>query len=255
MNGERLAAAFLGGRPPLIVARDRVRSTNALAKELAREVGAVSGVFVADEQTGGRGRGERVWASPPGGIYVSILFALDAPDDPVRLGLVPIAAGVAAAEALREVSGTPVSLRWPNDLDGARGKVGGVLVEAGFAPGRPELAVAGFGINVGRPPPVADARIPPDALPGDVSREAAAAAIFRAFERTRRLSAGDIAARWDRLSPSGRGCRCAVRLRDGVELVGETVGLDRTGAIRVRAGGSVRIVHASDAVVIRHRAV
>lgn len=124
-------------------------STNADAAALA-ETGASEGVVVlADLQTAGRGRLGRSWSSPPGaGIYASVLLR---PDSPVAR-LLSIAAGVAIAEAIEDVTGLGPTVKWPNDvyLDGgghAARKVAGILTESGVTRGE-TWVVVGFGINV-----------------------------------------------------------------------------------------------------------
>jgi BirA family biotin operon repressor/biotin-[acetyl-CoA-carboxylase] ligase len=124
-------------------------STNADAAALA-ESGAPEGVIVvADLQTAGRGRLGRSWSSPPGvGIYASVLFRPGA--NVARL--LPLAAGVAIAEAIEDVTGLPPALKWPNDvyLDGgghSPRKVAGILAEARGS-GAEAWVVVGFGINV-----------------------------------------------------------------------------------------------------------
>lgn len=139
-----------------------VESTNDLALQAA-QAGARYGAWVADAQTAGRGRGGHTWHSAAGdGLYVSALFTPRLPASaslPARLSLT---AGLAAWEAIREVTGITADIRWPNDLvtrpvgvpERSR-KLGGVLVEAAF--GAPEqtarqsmlrYAVIGIGINV-----------------------------------------------------------------------------------------------------------
>ena len=135
-----------------------VRSTNDLALEAALR-GAHFGAWVADAQTAGRGRGGHSWHSGPGdGLYVSALFTPRLPASAVNLSLVT---GLAAWEAIREISGVVTDIRWPNDLvtrPAANGdftrKLGGILVETAAAPmdaGQPAMlryAVIGIGINV-----------------------------------------------------------------------------------------------------------
>jgi len=71
--------------------------------------------FLADEQLAGRGRGDHGWVSVAGeGLYVSVLLRPQIPSRICRF--LPLAAGLAAAEAIRAVSGLIVDLRWPNDL-------------------------------------------------------------------------------------------------------------------------------------------
>ena len=77
-----------------------------------------------------RGAGAAItWHSAAGeGLYVSVLLRPRLPA--ARLPLLPLAAGLAAAEAIRAVSGLDVDLRWPNDLLIGPRKAGGILVEA-----------------------------------------------------------------------------------------------------------------------------
>ena len=106
-------------------------STNDLALAAAQS-GQKHGVWVADAQTAGRGRGGHAWLSAPGdGLYVSALFSPCLPATAFDLSL---AAGLAAWDAVRDVTGILADIRWPNDLmtRDARcsRKLGGVLVEA-----------------------------------------------------------------------------------------------------------------------------
>ncbi len=106
---------------------------------------------VAEHQSAGKGRQGRGWASPAGaGLWLSVVIDIAAVA-PARRGLLPLAAGLAASDALTEVTGLAVLLKWPNDLviDGPApggapgpGKLGGLLVEAG------PQAIVGCGINV-----------------------------------------------------------------------------------------------------------
>lgn len=122
-------------------------STNSDAMTAAREGAPHGSVFFADEQTAGRGRGDHAWHSAAGqGLYVSVLMRLAIPA--VRLPLLPLAAGLAAADAIRAASGLTIDLRWPNDLLIGPRKAGGILVETQTDSGLLAFSVAGIGINV-----------------------------------------------------------------------------------------------------------
>lgn len=129
---------------------DSVGSTNQLALEAAA-AGAGGGVWVADEQTAGRGRGGHGWLSAAGdGLYVS---ALVIPRIPLSHAMrIPLATGLAAQAAVAEATGMAADIRWPNDLMLGERKFGGVLVESSSEAGAhdPKLrfAVIGVGINV-----------------------------------------------------------------------------------------------------------
>jgi BirA family biotin operon repressor/biotin-[acetyl-CoA-carboxylase] ligase len=124
-------------------------STQDRAVALAREGAPEGTVVVARHQTRGRGRLDRSWASPEGGLYCSIV--LPRPSD--HPGLLPLTVGARLASALRETYGVPVSLKWPNDLliveDGrpAR-KLAGILTDEVASPTLGRVVVTGIGLNV-----------------------------------------------------------------------------------------------------------
>jgi BirA family transcriptional regulator, biotin operon repressor / biotin---[acetyl-CoA-carboxylase] ligase len=130
-----------------------VGSTNALALEAAQR-GAPNGcVYVADEQTAGRGRGGHGWHSAAGdGLYVSVLLRPKmALVDALWLSL---STGLAVQTAISHVTGLAADIRWPNDLLIGNRKCAGVLVESSAAASQSANAtmlrhvVIGVGINV-----------------------------------------------------------------------------------------------------------
>ena len=235
-------------------------STNTLALEAAAEHVA-TGVWIADEQTAGRGRGGHTWHSTPAdGLYVSILVrpTLAGPDA-LKLSL---AAGLAARASISEACGIDIDLRWPNDLmapfeGGTQKKLGGILTESSMEGGASAIlayAVIGIGINLNHP------AFPPDLSPlatslriasGDpISREAVLAALLRRLEAeialieleaSGRLKTELLAARFERASTWVRGL--AVQVDEEGGYSGVTEGLDNQGLLRVRlANGSIRTV-------------
>jgi BirA family biotin operon repressor/biotin-[acetyl-CoA-carboxylase] ligase len=122
-------------------------STNDLAKKLAREGSAEGTVVVGEEQTEGRGTKGRSWHSGRGlGLYASVILRPPHPD----LSLIPLAAGVACLEAVREATGLEAALEWPNDIVWKRRKLGGILSEGEFLGNTVSFAVLGIGLNVGQ---------------------------------------------------------------------------------------------------------
>ena len=98
-------------------------------------------VAVADVQTAGRGRLGRTWEAPPrSAVLVSVLLRPSADRPLPQLALV---AGVAVADALEELTGLSVQIKWPNDVMLRRTKVAGILAEV-----RDGAVVLGIGINV-----------------------------------------------------------------------------------------------------------
>ncbi|PVB62640.1 biotin--[acetyl-CoA-carboxylase] ligase [Labrenzia sp. 011] len=129
-------------------------STNSLCFERAR-AGHPGKLWIrALEQSEGRGRRGRDWASPVGNLFASLLL-ID-PEPVARIGELPLAAAVALAEAVDKAAGTLqlVSLKWPNDLLVEGAKLSGILLEAEtLADGR-RAVVIGFGVNCVSHPPL-----------------------------------------------------------------------------------------------------
>ena len=114
-------------------------------------------MVVADEQTAGRGRQDRDWYSPPrGNLYLSL--AVDLATLPrEKIPLIPLAAGVALAETVRELTALEVLLKWPNDLLVDGRKLAGILPRMVHRGSCVRLARVGVGLNVVN-------RVPPGAI-------------------------------------------------------------------------------------------
>lgn len=137
-----------------------VTSTNDVVVEDVERTRKLPCAVVAFEQQAGRGRQKKAWASPKGGIYLSVAvrphhkFA----DKP---GLLPLVCGLAVHDALEQVCGIEALLKWPNDVmvtgadAGAASyqKLAGILLEAHTlqAENRTPYVVCGIGINVHQP--------------------------------------------------------------------------------------------------------
>ncbi len=133
------------GRP--LDVRASVASTNDLALDALARGAPHGALFVADEQTAGRGRRGNAWHSAPGrALHASLVLRCAAPLD--APSLLVAAVGLGLAEGLERASGATCGIKWPNDVWIGGRKVAGILVEArGYVPGAPAF-VAGFGVNV-----------------------------------------------------------------------------------------------------------
>jgi BirA family biotin operon repressor/biotin-[acetyl-CoA-carboxylase] ligase len=120
-------------------------STNVVAKALARQGAREGTVVIADEQTEGRGTKGRAWFSPRSrGLYASVILRPPSSD----VCLLPLVAGVAAAEAVRSSVGLEARLKWPNDVVWNGKKIGGILCESEFVGDRTRFVILGIGLNV-----------------------------------------------------------------------------------------------------------
>jgi len=238
----------------------RVDSTNERARELGRAGEPDGAVVVADEQTAGRGRRRRTWASPAGkGLYVSVL--LRPPFAAAESGpAVQLAAGIAAAEALAGILPVPPLLRWPNDCYAGGRKIAGVLVEAETTGGELEFLVCGVGINVNQQTGDFPEELRERAtsirlqLGHEVPRRDILAAFLAAFDTWegvwRRHGLGPIRERWLELSPETAGGEVSVQTASGT-LEGTADGLSDDGRLRVRAAGSLHEIAVGEVVRLR----
>lgn len=126
---------------------DSAKSSNTLLMQRAVH-GAPSGTVLAVEwQSGGRGRMGRSWLSSLGGsLTFSLLWRFDC--GLANLSGLSLAAGVALVRALCALGITGATLKWPNDILGADGKLGGILIEAQGDMLGPSIIVAGIGLNL-----------------------------------------------------------------------------------------------------------
>lgn len=124
----------------------RVGSTNEVARRLATSGAPDGTVVLAEEQTAGRGRAGRSWSSPPGrGLWLSLLLRPGSEGLP----LLPLLTGLVAARALDPfLPGSPVAIKWPNDLLVDGRKLGGILAEASWEGGATRALVVGVGLNL-----------------------------------------------------------------------------------------------------------
>lgn len=129
-----------------VIAYDEVVSTQPLAHEAAAK-GAVEGTIVlAELQTGGKGRLGRPWHSPKGtGIWMSLIIR---PSIPLpKTPQMTLLTAVAVAKTIREETGLPVKIKWPNDIFIGDKKVCGILTELNAESDRVNYLVIGIGLN------------------------------------------------------------------------------------------------------------
>ncbi|MGC8787601.1 MAG: biotin--[acetyl-CoA-carboxylase] ligase [Anaerolineae bacterium] len=141
---DGLRTQFLGQQ---LVYYDVIDSTNTVAKALASEGAAEGTMVIADQQTMGRGRLGRQWLAPKG---TSLLFSLIfRPNFAVaRIQGLTMVCGLGVRQAIRELTGLPAQLKWPNDILLHGRKAGGILTEIGSSGQHLDYAVVGIGLNV-----------------------------------------------------------------------------------------------------------
>ncbi|MEG9435515.1 biotin--[acetyl-CoA-carboxylase] ligase [Edaphobacter sp. HDX4] len=228
-----------------------VESTNTLAVA-AGQAGARTGVWVADMQTAGRGRGGHSWHSIAGdGLYVSVLVS---PALPLTKALwISLATGLAAKDAIAATTGLNIDIRWPNDLMVRERKCGGILVETAIAPASAaaadatlRYAVIGIGINLNHqsfPEEISHLATSLRLETGEmVRREPLLILLLRSLERElQRLTddeGNDLLARFTAASSWAAGKRVHVEEAGGYS--GTTAGLDSRGFLQVLGDDGIR---------------
>jgi len=139
---EDLNTEFLGNR---IYYFNTIDTTQNFAMNIASKKNEDGSVVISKKQTGGKGRMNRKWKSPIGGIWMSIIIH---PKFDVRYAtLVPIATSLAICIAIEKTLKINTKLKWPNDVTVKGEKVAGVLINASMISNQIENMVLGIGIN------------------------------------------------------------------------------------------------------------
>ncbi|HEU0143765.1 MAG TPA: biotin--[acetyl-CoA-carboxylase] ligase, partial [Nitrososphaera sp.] len=129
-----------------IIYRLTTDSTQNLAILLAEKNPDSDGiVIIAGEQKSGRGRQNRKWLSPKGGIWLSVV--LRPRISAYKITLLPFAAALAVCDAIKKTTQLDAKLRWPNDVTISGKKVAGILIDISMEAERINYAVVGIGIN------------------------------------------------------------------------------------------------------------
>lgn len=245
-----------------ILRYDSLPSTNTEAASQAARGAAEGLCVVAREQTRGRGRQERVWASPAGaGLYFSIVLRprlkLEA------WPLITLMAALAVRDALSESCALATDIKWPNDILAATDgrKLCGILAET-IETNTGRACILGIGINL------SERAYPPELQAHATSVEAATGAgadvelvlaalvkhLAHRYAQLQRAPAGqvEIIREWSVNSSYAAGKR--VRVHAPTEIfTGTTRGLEPDGALRVEtATGEIKRVRAGDVQALRH---
>jgi len=235
-------------------------STNEAAFRLAADGAEHGEVVITEQQTAGKGRRGRAWASPSGlNLYFSAILRPELP--PQRAPELTLVAAVALCEVMREV-GADARIKWPNDVQLGGRKVAGILTELSAEPERVHFVVLGIGVNLNAGP----ADFPPELVETATSlSQGLGRRVNRALFTTSlwaRLEAwldlhhevgfDPVRRRWMELS-STLGQEVRVRT-DRSELRGVAEDIDTSGALLVRtAEGRLERVLAGDVEQVRPR--
>jgi BirA family biotin operon repressor/biotin-[acetyl-CoA-carboxylase] ligase len=123
----------------------KLSSTNTVAKEQAKKNAKEGTVIIAETQAQGRGRLNRPWFSPKGGVWLSIILRPEiAAEEAPKITLIT---SVAVAKTLHQLYGLKTEIKWPNDVLIEAKKVCGILTEASTEEKKANIVIIGIGIN------------------------------------------------------------------------------------------------------------
>jgi len=229
----------------------KIASTNTAAMAAAADGAPEGSVFLAEEQTAGRGRGAHSWQSArSAGIYCSVV--LRPPLPPSDVLVLSLAAGLAVRAAIEQVAPpVDIDLKWPNDVLIAGKKVCGILTEMNAEVTRVRYVVVGMGINVNH-----------TNFPKELEREATSlrlstgsewsrveltAALLKSLDREYRVlveqkdARQSILRRFAEQSTWVRGKQVRVE-ENGSKVEGPTEGLDDRGFLQVRTAQGLQTI-------------
>jgi BirA family biotin operon repressor/biotin-[acetyl-CoA-carboxylase] ligase len=168
-------------------------------------------VVTAEIQSAGRGRRGRDWASPPGGLFFTVL---EKPNLAVAdYSLFSLAAQIGAARSAAALCGREARLRWPNDVYAGGKKVAGVLTELSGEGDRIRWISCGVGLNVNNRPGGTEAASCAEIAGRSLSRREGLRIFLDEFEK---LEAGD----------PGEICRLWNSLAEGIGATVKVIGAD-----------------------------
>jgi BirA family transcriptional regulator, biotin operon repressor / biotin---[acetyl-CoA-carboxylase] ligase len=247
----------LSGISTSLIGRDveffsEVTSTNILAKERAEDGCKEGLVIISSKQTGGKGRSNRTFVSPDGGLYLSVVLRPD--QELSNMSILPLLAGLAVSKAISTTVLRESSLKWPNDVLMGGKKVCGILVESGVKGDKLEYVVIGIGINV---------NITMDQFPAELQEKASTLKeiigddvdlvellrdlIYFLEILYGRFIEGEIdhiLEKWsERSSTLGKQVRIQT---SGGSMEGKALGVDQTGALMLKIDGSLHRIDVGD---------
>ena len=124
---------------------EEIDSTQNFAQQIASDKKENGTIIIAEKQTTGRGRLNRKWTSPKGGMWFSLI--IHPKFDVSSSTLIPILSAVALSKSIKTVLGIKTEVKWPNDITMNGKKVAGILVDASFQANNIDYLILGIGIN------------------------------------------------------------------------------------------------------------
>jgi len=139
---KKIKSKFIGRR---IYYFDEIDSTQNYALQISNNTNENGAIIIAEKQTHGKGRLNRKWYSPEGGIWLSVIIHPELQISDATI--IPLAASLALCESIKKVHKIKTNVKWPNDITIDDKKVAGMLIDTSIQGNKVENLVLGIGIN------------------------------------------------------------------------------------------------------------
>ena len=231
-----------------------IGSTMDAARKLARKGAKEGTIVIAEVQADGRGRLNREWLSPKGGIYLTIILRPGI--SPAYAPRINLMVSITVAATIRKLFGIKAGLKWPNDVLIEGRKVCGILAEMNAEMDVINFVNVGIGINANTSIPQFEKTVTSlkDALGREISRKEFLSVLLMEIERQQPLlMKEDLLDEWKKLS--GTLNKYVRILSPGEVIVGRAIDIDTTGALIIRKrNGSLKKAMAGDCIHLREEA-
>ena len=238
---------------------EEIDSTQNFAQNIAADKKENGTIIIAEKQTAGRGRLDRKWTSPKGGIWFSLI--IHPKFDVSSSTLIPILSAVALSKSIKSVLGIETEVKWPNDITMNGKKVAGVLVDASFQTNSIDYLILGIGINFDIDTKKLEKRLTKtpnfygiDSLRGKENKTPPKTLLkefLLQFEKNLfQLDKGEkskIIKEWTKRA-AGIGKKITINTSNG-KISGISQGIDNDGALKIKTRNEIKKIYVGDVVL------
>ncbi|RLG13155.1 biotin--[acetyl-CoA-carboxylase] ligase [Candidatus Pacearchaeota archaeon] len=248
MNKDIIFEDKLKELPYKVYYFQEVTSTMDIAREKAEN--EEKALILAETQTSGKGRLARMWYSPPGGIWMSLIIK---PNLNLKESyILTYIASISTALAIKDVTGLKVKLKWPNDIVYEEKKLAGILLEIKAEVDKIQYAIIGIGINVNNKISNLEnqAISLKEILKKDISRTDIIINLVKYFDKFIKKNSNEILKSWKEMSCTlGR----EVKILTTQEIIkGIAFDLSEDGALMIKDKfGNVHKIYSGDCIHLR----
>ncbi len=238
---------------------EEIDSTQNFAQNIAADKKENGTIIIAEKQTSGRGRLDRKWTSPKGGIWFSLI--IHPKFDVSSSTLIPILSAVALSKSIKSVLDIETEVKWPNDITMNGKKVAGVLVDASFQTNSIDYLILGIGINFDIDAKKLEKRLTKtpnfygiDSLRGKENKTPPKKLLkefLLQFEKNLfQLDKGEkskIIKEWTKRA-AGIGKKITINTSNG-KISGISQGIDNDGALKIKTRNEIKKIYVGDVVL------